>query len=132
MVVGKGEGDASARCLQEQLYGAHKYRETSSAVRLRVTRLALRYAPQRLDQLEPLFGTVSLLDLVQPGHGQLHHTLDGALQLAVLLAQRIDAQVELRVVSRVVLQLDDRFHESRGRLQVRTLRDIENEPEDLS
>jgi hypothetical protein len=39
----------------------------------------------------------------------------------VLLAQRVDTRVELRVVPRFVLQLDDRFHESRGRLQARTL-----------
>jgi hypothetical protein len=94
-------------------------------VQLRVTRLALRYSPQRLDQLEPRFGPVSLLDLVQPGHRLLHHNLDGAFQLAMLLAQCVNARVELLVVSRVVLQLHDRFHESCGRLQVRTLRDTE-------
>ena len=96
-------------------------------MQLRVTRLALRYGPQRLDQLEPRFDPVSLLDLVQPGHRQLHHNLDGAFELAVLLAQCVDTRVELHVVPRVVLKLDDRFHESRGRLQVRTLIDAKRE-----
>lgn len=68
-----------------------------------MTRLALRYGTQRLNQLEPRFNPVSLLDLVQPGHCILYHNLDGAFQLAVLLAQRADARIELRVVSRVVL-----------------------------
>jgi hypothetical protein len=76
--------------------------------------LALRHSPQRLDQLKPLFGPVFLFDRVQPRHGQLHHTLDGALQLTVFLAQDAYARVELRIVSRVVLELDDRLHKPRG------------------
>jgi hypothetical protein len=44
-----------------------------------------------------------LLNVVQPRDGQLHHSLNGAFQLTVFLAQDIYARVELRIVSRVVL-----------------------------
>lgn len=67
------------------------------------TYLAFRHGPQSFDQFKPLFGPVSLLNVVQPRDGQLHHSLNGAFQLTVFLAQDIYTRVELRIVSRVVL-----------------------------
>ena len=83
-------------------------REQTSA-----TYLSLRHGTQSLHQFEPLFDPVSLLNLVQPRHRQLHHGLDGAFQLTVFLAQDAYTRVELRVISRVVFELDDGFHEPR-------------------
>jgi hypothetical protein len=69
----------------------------------RATHLAFGHSPQSFDQFKPLFGPVSLLNIVQPRDGQFHHGLNGAFQLTVFLAQDIYTRVELRIVSRVVL-----------------------------
>lgn len=81
--------------------------------RARATYLALRHSPQSLDQFKPLFGSVSLLDLIQPCHGSLHHSLNRAFQLTVFLAQDAYTRVELRILSCVILVLDYCFDESR-------------------
>ena len=78
-----------------------------------VAYLALRHSTQSLDQFEPLFDPISLLNLVQPRHRQLHHGLDGAFQLAMFLAQDAYTRVELRIISRLVLELDNRLDEPR-------------------
>ena len=79
----------------------------------RATHLAFRHGPQSLNQLKPLFGPVSLFNIVQPRDGQLHHSLDGAFQLSVFLTQDIYTRVELRIVSRVVLELDNGSYKPR-------------------
>ena len=84
--------------------GYHIGGQTSAAY------LALRHGTQRLHQLEPPFHTVSLFNLVEPRHGHLHHSLDSAFQLTVFLAQDAYARVELRIISRVVLELDNGFY----------------------
>ena len=75
--------------------------------------LSLRHSTQSLDQFEPLFDPISLLNLVQPRHRQLHNGLNGAFQLAMFFAQDGYTRVELRIISRVVLELYDGLNESR-------------------
>lgn len=79
----------------------------------RATHLALRHSPQSLDQFKPLFDSVSLLDLIQPCHSKLYHSLNRAFQLTVFLAQDAYTRVELYIVSCVVLELDYCLDESR-------------------
>jgi len=75
--------------------------------------LALRHGTESLDQLEPPFDPVSLFNLVQPRHGHFHHSLDGAFQLTVFLAQDAYTRVELHIISRIVLELDNALYEPR-------------------
>ena len=110
-MLGESQGRSTPGAISE----AHKYGAKPK------TYLALRYVPQGLDELQPLFRALLLPDVIEPLNCLLYQCLNRRFELSVLLAKCADVAVQEREVAGLVAEFGRLLHKAGSGLHVRGL-----------